>query len=203
MDCTQCWLGELGEADGTIRKSHVSAQKQFLTKSIDYYREPFGRFIREVPRRTAFYGSVNPKNYLSDETGNRRYWSITATYINHEHGIDMQQVWAEFKVLLDSGESYRLSEEEHTLLNNSNKEFELLDPLEDKIKTSFDFEGLGRKYQTCTQILNNMGYDKPSRYELNKISSIIIELGFTRGCGRNRRSFNFPYPWFDKIGDQP
>lgn len=192
MDCTQSWLVELGEADGTIRKSHVSAQKQFITKSLDHYRVPFGKRIRAVPRRTAFYGSVNPKNYLADDTGNRRYWSITATSINHQHGINMQQVWAEFKVLLDSGESYRLTDDEHALLNESNKEFELIEPLEELLKSKFNWDSPPCQYKNCAEILVLMNYDRPNKNEANKIAAILNSMGVKKGSGNNKNRYHIP-----------
>lgn len=169
IGATSCWLGELGEIDGTIRKSDIAAQKAFITRSKDTYRVPFGRKERKVPRQTVFYGSVNTVQYLIDETGNRRYWSISIKQINYDHQINMQQVWAEFKVLLDKGESYRLTAEEKLLLNEENKSFEFIDPLEEAI-------------------LNRFYWDEPYRNNSMTASALMMQLGFVITDGRISQS---------------
>ena len=70
------WIAELGEIDSTFRKSDIAQLKGFLTKSKDKLRRPFGRKDSTYPRRTAFFGSVNPREFLKDETGNSRFWVI-------------------------------------------------------------------------------------------------------------------------------
>ena len=110
IGCTSHWLVELGELDGTFNKSDLAALKAFITKSTDYYRVPYARTESTASRNTAFFGSVNNTQYLVDETGNRRWWSVSVKEINYNHGIDMQQVWAEFKYLFDKGESCYLSD---------------------------------------------------------------------------------------------
>lgn len=160
MTCTSCWLGELGELDGTIRKSDIAAQKGFITKSIDSYRVPFGRRSRNVPRQTAFFGSVNPVHYLVDDTGNRRFWTVSVKSIDYNHQIDMQQVWAELKVLLDSGESYRLSAEDKILLNSENELFQNVNPLEEMLIERYRWNEAQRYNSlTVTQVLVDLGYD--------------------------------------------
>ena len=133
IGATSHWLVELGELDGTFNKSEMAALKAFITKSIDYYRVPYARTESTASRNTAFFGSVNNTQYLVDETGNRRWWSISVKEINYNHGMDMQQVWAEFKYLLDQGKSYYLNAEESKLLTAENELFEIIDPMERKI----------------------------------------------------------------------
>ena len=192
MNTTSAWLTGLGELDATIRKSQVSVQKAFLTQAIDMYRVPFGKRIRPVPRRTAFYGSVNPQNFLADDTGNRRYWTIKAKSIDYNHTLDMQQVWSEFKFLLDSGETYRLTREEHAELNNSNADFELIEPIQELLETCFDWEAPCSKFMTCTEILKVMGYENPTRAEANKLAILLNRNGSQKGIGRSRRSYFMP-----------
>lgn len=164
INCTSTWLGELSEIDGIIRKSDVSAQKSFLTQQIDRYRVPYGRNTIYAPRRTSFYGSVNPDQYLIDSTGNRRYWSVGVTAINYDHVIDMQQVWAEFKNLFDKGESYRLTMEEKLLLNEENTNFEVMDPIEEDILKRFNWDSPYRNLKVNPkQLLEELNYDVKGR----------------------------------------
>ncbi len=197
MDCTSSWLGELAEIDGTIKKSDVSAQKQFITKSIDYYRVPFGRMIRGVPRRTAFFGSVNPTYFLSDETGNRRYWSISVKEIDYEHRIDMQQFWAEIKFLFDNGESYRLTKEEQELIDKENESFITIDPLEEEIIKKYHWTEVYRNNpMSVNEVLASLNFTihEMRMGNLNKkCSEILSKLTGKKSRKSNGRSvFDLP-----------
>lgn len=193
MSCLSVWLGELGELDATFSKSAISYLKSFVTKSVDYFRPHYGRTEKQFPRRTAFFGSVNSGNYLVDETGNRRWWTISIKSINWQHGLNMQQIWAEFKYLLNNGHDYQLSEKEFKLLNEFNKDYEIIEPLDEKIQTMFDWDHPSRQWVTCSEILAMMGYDKPSRADANKLASILNKMKLEKGTGRQRRSYKFPY----------
>jgi putative DNA primase/helicase len=193
MSCLSVWLGELGELDATFSKSAISYLKSFITKSIDYFRPHYGRTEKQFPRRTIYFGSVNNGNYLVDDTGNRRWWTVSVKKINWRHGLDMQQVWAEYKHLFDEGASYQLNEDEFKLLNESNKNYEVIEPLDEKVQTMFDWDNHSRRYVTCSEILFEMGYEKPTRSEANKLACILNNLGLKKGTGRQRRSYAFPY----------
>lgn len=138
IDCTSYWITELGELETTLTKSNLGQFKAFLTRDTDVIRAPYGRKSSMFPRHTVFYGSVNEADFLKDKTGNRRFWVIPCTEINHTHGLDMQQIWAEFKemyfkdqgaVILDSA---TLQE-----LNYSNEAFEEFDPVKDAVTSYF------------------------------------------------------------------
>ncbi len=190
IKCTSCWLGELAEIDGTIKKSDVSSQKAFISQSVDYYRVPFGRRVREVPRRTAYYGSVNPVHYLSDDTGNRRYWSVSVTSIDYDHEFDMQQVWAELKNDFEGGESYRLTNEEQDLINIENETFQSIDPLEEAIINAFRWdEEYRNNSMTCGEVMIRLGFgltDSNISRESRKCGAILAKLTGKKG----RKSHN-------------
>ena len=69
--------------------------KGVLTRDFDKVRRPYARAESEYQRRTVFFASVNKPNFLVDMTGNTRWWTIPVSKINYEHGIDMQQVFAQ------------------------------------------------------------------------------------------------------------
>lgn len=90
--CT--WLVELAELD--IRGNDNNAVKGFLSRRWDHYRAPFAVEHRRTPRRCVFVGSTNEDRYLSDATGNRRYWPARCGVIALAALLrDAPQIWAE------------------------------------------------------------------------------------------------------------
>ena len=72
-----CWMAELGELEGTFKKTDIADIKSFLSQTVDEIRAPFARKRSKFARRTAFTGTVNDLSFLADETGNRRFWPLT------------------------------------------------------------------------------------------------------------------------------
>ena len=90
------WIYELGELNQLRGKASQQA-KQFLASRKDNFRAPFGRNAKNWPRRVCFVGTTNQREFLHDETGERRYWPVTCAgqvdYINLAK--DRDQIWAE------------------------------------------------------------------------------------------------------------
>jgi len=72
------WILELAELEVT-RKADMEALKAFVTRRKDQARLAYGRTVGEFPRQSIFIGTKNPRadgTYLSDDTGNRRWWPV-------------------------------------------------------------------------------------------------------------------------------
>jgi Virulence-associated protein E-like domain/Domain of unknown function (DUF6371) len=192
MKATNVWIAELGEIQSTFKKSDVDELKNFITRSYDEYREPFGRFSKKCCRRTIFAGSVNSQNFLADETGNRRFWTVPVLSINYAHTIDMQQLWAEIKVLYDQGESYRLSTDEQFLLNESNKDHECINPLKELLLNNYYWESPNRLWKTSTQIVQEMDLI-PDKAKTNSLSNILRELEIESRKTKHGIQYSIPY----------
>lgn len=130
---TSYWIVELGEVDATFKRSDASALKGFITKDRDVYRRPYARSEERIPRRTVLGATVNRKEFLVDETGNRRWWTIPITGIRWQHDIDTQQLWAQAYALAERGEPWWLTAEEQEWLKQTNRQFELRNPLIDDL----------------------------------------------------------------------
>ena len=190
------WLVELGELDGTFRKADVALLKGFVTSSIDTMRLPYAPKESTFARRTVFFGSVNPKEFLQDETGNRRYWTIEVTGLNSRHEMDMQQVWAEFLHLWRGGEQHFLSDDEKAKLNTSNEDFEASDPIEERLMGAFNWEapaGLW-DYMRTTDVLLQAGVDRPTRADVTKAAIFIRKMNGndSKRCGAHGRRLKMP-----------
>lgn len=126
---TSFWISELGELDATFKKTEVVAMKAFITQEKDVYRSAFAEREESIPRRTMLGASVNPEQFLADETGNRRWWVVAVKSLDWGHKVDMQQLWAQVAVMVERGASWWLSFDEINTLGDSNKDYEVVDPL--------------------------------------------------------------------------
>lgn len=188
MPCLEHWLVELGEIDATFKKSDLAALKAFITSDRDVMRLAYMPTNSRFPRRTIFAATVDKKEFLRDPAGNRRFWAIECTHIDHTHGLDMQQIWAEFKVLYDNHEPWHLTADEFILLQESNKNFEVINPMEEKLVKKYDWSSPIITWKTATEILEEMGWIKPSISEASLCGIIIRKLNgdqAKRSKGRN------------------
>lgn len=184
------WLVELGELDATFRKSDIAALKSFITRKQDVLRRAYARKESTFARRTVFFGSVNPREYLHDPTGNRRYWTIECKSLNAQHGLDMQQVWAEVLALYQAGDGHYLTPEEMAALNAHNEEFMAIDPIEERLQTRLDWAANEAcwSWRTSTEILITVGIEKPTIGDATKAAHLMRKLNgqrAKRSAGKN------------------
>jgi putative DNA primase/helicase len=118
------WLCEFGELDATFKKSDIAALKAFLTNHGDMMRLPYAAEESNFQRRTVFFGSVNEAKFLVDTTGNSRFWVVPVKEVNHEHTLDMQQVWAQIVSLWKAGEKHYFTPEEMVGVSKSAEVFQ-------------------------------------------------------------------------------
>ena len=173
LAATRAWIVELGEVDATFRKSDIAALKSFLTNHKDVIRKPYGRKESELPRRTIFGATVNELGPLNDETGNRRFWTIRCKSIDADHGINMQQLWAELLIAHQAGESIFLTPEELDQLNKSNKISEAINPYEELIATCYHWDQSANRYLTSTEICEEVGMSNPNKYIVNAVAKAV------------------------------
>ncbi len=69
------WVYEWGELD-SMAKAEVTKVKQFVASPKDRFRATFDRRPKDYPRQVVFVGTTNEDHYLTDLTGNRRFWPV-------------------------------------------------------------------------------------------------------------------------------
>jgi putative DNA primase/helicase len=89
------WGQELGELDKLLR-TDPSTAKDYISRTVDTYRKPYGRDVVSKPRQCVFIGTTNEVEFLRDATGERRYWPIVVSKaIDQERVRSMRDlVWA-------------------------------------------------------------------------------------------------------------
>lgn len=89
------WIGEIAELDG-FNKRETNAIKSFVTTTEDRSRPAYGRYTVTQPRQFILIGTTNEQAFLSDLTGNRRWWPVPVAHCNIAGLIGVRdQLWAE------------------------------------------------------------------------------------------------------------
>ena len=171
------WIVEVGELDSSFRKD-IARLKGFITSDRDKVRRPYGRTDSAYQRRTVFCATVNDPNFLVDDSGNTRWWTIPVTSINYDHGIDMQQVFAQLAVDFDKGERWWLTEQEEQWLEEQNKDHRRISVIRELVLGGVDssIPPDKRKAMTATQVLKELGIERPSNAQAKECASVLREL---------------------------
>jgi putative DNA primase/helicase len=172
------WLVEIGELDSSFKKD-IARLKGFLTADRDKVRRPYGRTDSEYPRRTVFCATVNEHDFLVDSTGNSRWWTIPVTSINYQHGIDMQQLFAQFAVDFQNGAQWWLTRQEEQLLELHNKEHRYVSAIRERILEALDLDHVndsGLPALTPTQLLQKLDIKNPTNTQSKECASVLREF---------------------------
>ena len=146
IQATGSLIAELGELDSTLKREQ-SALKAFLTAARDMYRLPYARAAVRRPRRTSFCATVNPEEFLNDETGSRRFWTVHVGNIDVERLNSLSkewvtQLWAQVyeQYYKTDPQGFRLSREERATLEKSNERYSKPIAGEIEIMDALDWE---------------------------------------------------------------
>ena len=111
------WVCEIEELLATLANEHSGERaeenaKAFLSTASDFYRKPYDHRPQDNPRHCIFIGTTNRDMFLTDKTGNRRWYPVTVKSDGHylyEHEAeckaDICQCWAEMREAYKNGEA--------------------------------------------------------------------------------------------------
>ena len=104
------WIGEVAELMAMTRVKEAEAVKAYITAQEDSYRAPYNRHVETIPRRCTFIGTTNNPQFLSDKTGNRRFYPVMCEEDGYallaredEMREYIRQCWAEALALYKAG----------------------------------------------------------------------------------------------------
>ncbi len=123
------WIIEIPELEG-FYKQDMNVIKSFVSKQSDTYRPAYGREQIKVPRTCVFFATTNDGDFLRDSSGNRRFWILQCgepqAPLSELTPSEVAQVWAEAKVIFDSGEErLYLNKEEGEELAKRQREYDM------------------------------------------------------------------------------
>ena len=204
MRATMTPITELGEVDATFKKSDVAALKNFLTTTEDRYRLPWGRREVVMPRITTFIATINPKNFLADPTGERRFWPLAIESCNFVHGIDLQQLWAQALYLQEQGQQYWLTpaeEQVHALAAESHhNESELTELVGDLVRRRLAVPDISQwQHVQAGEILRHYNV-RPNKGIYAELAALLDRVGFQHATVRGVRGWRIP-PYMTPLTD--
>lgn len=169
------FIVEIGELDSSFKRD-IARLKGFLTAEHDKVRRPYARTDSEYPRRTVFYATVNQGDFLVDNTGNSRWWTLPVIEIDHRHAIDMQQLFAQLAVEFRDGAEWWLSPDEERALAAQNEKHRHYSLVEDRLREVVDFEAdidAEREAMTASDILRMAGIANPTNAQAKECGGIL------------------------------
>lgn len=172
------WIVEIGELDSSFKKD-VARLKGVLTSDSDKVRRPYARTESEYPRRTVFFATVNDNNFLVDSTGNTRWWTIPLVSIKYQHGIDMQQIYAQLSNQYEEGEQWWLNNQEESLLEFHNRDHRSVSVIREMLVEFLDLDrevNSSDEYMQASQVLKEIGIEYPSNAQNKECGGILREL---------------------------
>ncbi|MBD2019181.1 DUF3854 domain-containing protein [Leptolyngbya sp. FACHB-36] len=175
------WVAELAELETVVRRKDVSATKAFLSCTVDYVRPPYGRDVEEMPRSSVIVGTTNQPEFLSDPTGERRYWVIP---VLKEIDIPLLQeerdrVWAAAVALYKRGEQWWLTNLERVAAAQIAEQFQTSDPWEERIEIYVDV----LESVTVDQILESVlqiEIGKRDKASQMRVAGILTQMGWRK-----------------------
>jgi len=181
------WIIEWAELD-RLNRTETTAVKAFLTRQVERLRRPYGHHVEDVPRQCVFVGTTNLKDYLGDETGNRRFWPVSCGRIDCESlARDRDQLWAEAVALFDDGAEWWPERAE--LIDASTREQEArmsVDPWQDAVEKHVG-NCVAIKCEDVLQAID-IPQGQWTQAHKNRVGRCLRVLGFepskTRGMGR-------------------
>ena len=197
------WLVELGELDSSFKKD-IARIKGFLSSDRDRVRRPYARLESDYARRTVFCATVNEPSFLVDPTGNTRWWTLEIKAINFNHGIDMQQLFAQMAVELSKGAQWWLTKAENNMLEQCNQNYRAVSKIRDKINEYVDLAAIPSskdKMFTATALLEHMGVNSPTNSECRECGSILREYFGSELIRPGAKAWRIPLARGDQFED--
>ena len=192
------WIAEMAEMLAMVKAKEQESMKAFVTRQRDRYRHPFDVRVTEHPRQCIFIGTTNKRQFLTDKTGNRRFYPVEVQQsgydlFNRKDEIQeyIRQCWAEARAALDT--DFMMPYAARSLLHEIREQ--QAEATEDDYR-----EGLIRAYLDdnnideicvfelwCNALHKDAPYSKPNKKDSDEISLILSSFDdFEKSNGQKR-----------------
>lgn len=192
MQLASSWIYEWGEIEKITTLKHGALVKSFLSSSEDTVRLPYARTVTKMPRHTIIVGTTNEDEFLTDSTGDRRYWVVRVRrQINAELLREWRdQIWAEAMAIAAEGERvepHYLNADQEKSRAGANEQFRTADLWMDIVVRWLASQvKLCGCYQLEEVFLHALGMEpkEVTRGDERRMGAILRELGFERSSSK-------------------
>lgn len=171
------WIIEFGEIESTFR-SDLERLKAFITNARDEYRLPYGRADQVVVRRSVIIGTCNSEQFLIDQTGSRRFWTIPVTNfdLNGLAAFDALQLWLQIdSETKHDPQGFRLTKDEQEQLAKRNSKYEKPLKGESEVRDVLAKDNL--YYQEITVSAFKDSHPELRSYSVDQLGRVLNKLG--------------------------
>lgn len=173
------WILEFAEL-AAIRRSEVEMVKAIITTQIDRVRLPYRRDAEEHPRRCVLAATVNPQEeagYLTDPTGNRRFWPVLCSRIAIDKlAIHRDQLWAEATHRYKAGEHWWLENGEREHAKQEQGKRVSIDPWQDHLRLLIDKTKLYSSVELLAML--EVKKDRQTQSDKIRVAKAMTALGW-------------------------
>ena len=142
-------------------------------------KRPYGGHVEEFPRLASFIATSNMDDILTDPSGNRRFIGVELTGpIDVSVKPNYVQLFAQAMAAIRAGEKTYFDSVETALLMQSNRQFEVVPPLEQYFQMCFDLvedESQG-KYMSAAEIFDYLKKRIGSSLKIDSLMSFGRKL---------------------------
>ena len=184
------WIAEVAELMAMTRVKETEAVKAYITSQEDTYRQPYAKHVQTIPRRCVFIGTTNNPQFLTDRTGNRRFYPVNTDrdgydLFDHEEEIRayIEKCWAEAVHKFKHGDMKPYATRELIEIIRAAQENAMEDDwrigaieqyLEDTKKKPNDYVSVIELWYNA---LGMPSESKPTRKDSIEIGQIMVQIG--------------------------
>lgn len=172
-----------------MTRQEVNQLKAMVSMPYVNERPPYGRNKVRMPHIASFCATGNNLQFLTDDTGNRRWLVFEVNHIDNPWtaGINYDGIYAQLRYLLDSGFKYWFDGDDIAAVNAVNRRFETPNMARELISTHYRKPGLcePRLFLSSSQIVAR--FSPQVKLSPMSVGKSMSDLGFSQVCNRNGR----------------
>lgn len=198
------WICEVGELLALTKAKEQEAVKAYLSRQVDHFRNPYAEFVDDNPRQCIFIGTTNKEAFLTDKTGNRRFYPIRVKQTGYalwdqkaEVLSYIEQCWAQAYAMIDQPLMQPYLRRELVEAAREQQKQATEEDYRDALIESY----LEDKDVTCIldlweNALGNASFTKPSKKDSNELALIMQNIpGWSSAGNRRMGKYGAPKCW--------
>lgn len=185
-------LVEIEEID--MFKDRDNAElKSLSTKVTLKIRRPYDKFVMAKHRLASLCATGNQEQFLTDDTGNRRWLCFRVANIDNprQWDLDYEQLYAQLRDEYSDGFSYWFNKADEERMGRQNQHFRVISDEEQLIRCRFRKPKTGEPIKRCNAatIAQMISYGRPN-ISSRRVALVMKAIGFKSVRNKNGCFYN-------------